>query len=604
MGVLDIFKKSSNKRENKNNDFFENESENNKDIKNEDPIYVNIDNEDHIDIDFNNVDTLTGERCNELISHVLKDKDFGEEYIKTTNIRENIFVTVYMRNTLLKQFEGDNVKDLYDRLLKTIESFENMVFEKAMALDQLWKIINKATGCPVIDGQEEHILISDMYKEHMIEEYKKLGVEVEAVKINHEQFINELKDLYRTGYKGIRFTDGRQVPCTIKIEKMMEVSKVEKSKYPTNPELYFSLTAYLQEFRRTANNYSENKTLNVLGRVMMINLLKAKFIIPVQERGEKQFNLPIYKVGNDEKGTSIGLYVFTDEVEMRKLELTGLKLDSGWIAQVNEFKDIIDKVECCHISEVCINFSNMQFRLDRNTLDSIKKDAGIVSQEDQVRIKQEKFEEEELPKIFDKEVKVVNAPNGLPVFMREENRVCINNYIINTLVRKNMFDDAMNTFLEDNSVDVIKVFDVQTRNADIVIKEGSNNIGTFIMPMRYTDENINEDISDDSIYCSIDASKIKNINEEQQELKIAEREMNFYTIVNSGNQKTYLPLFNSPEEVRKIFPKNKFRLCKVTYEDIKEKLIPYDGVVIGPTTLSTMIPKELALKIYDINMYM
>ncbi|MDO5517377.1 MAG: SseB family protein [Clostridium sp.] len=592
MGILDIFKKTSEEKE-------ENVNEALKSTQNE----VEGKEEEQIDINIEEIDTLTGERCNELISHVLKDKDFGREFMMGSSIRENIFIIAYMRGTLLPQFDGENMKDMHDNFLKTIEVFEDMLFDKIMKCDRVWKIINKVTGSSVIDNNEEHILISDLYKDNMLEDLKKCGIIAEAVELNHDEFVNELNDLYRTGYKGMRFTDGRQAPCALSRERMLDPSKVEKSEYPVNPETYFSLAAYLQEFRRGVANDGENKSLNMLGRAMIINLMNTKFIIPVQKLAENQFNLPIYKVGNENenKEVSVGLYVFTDEVEMKKLTLTGLKPDASWEVQVNEFKDIIDKVESCHISEVCVNFASTQFRLDRNTINSLKKDAGIVSQEDEVKIKQEKFEAEELPKIFDKDVKVVRTPNGMPVLMREESRVCISNYIINILVRKDMFDDAMNSFLDDNDVNVIKVYDIQTRNADI-IKDGSNKTGIFIMPMRYEDENDQEEINDDTIHYSVNAAKIDTNKENQVEIKIADKQMNFYTIVNSGNKKTYLPLFNSADEVQKIFPKNKFRLCKVTYDDVKDKLEPYDGVVIGPTTLSTIIPKEFADKIYDINM--
>jgi len=590
MSILDIFKKSSKETEDKIEEKFE------KVEKNE---------QESIDINIEETDTLNEYRCNELISHVLKDKDFGEEFIRSSSIRENIFITVYMRNALLKQFESKGIEDLHDKFLNTIELFERILFEKVMKCDRVWKIINKETGSPVIDANEEHILVSELYKDDMIEDLKKCGIIAEPVEMNHDQFVNELNDLYRTGYKGMRFTDGRQTPCVLKREKMLEQSQVKELEYPVNPETYFALAAYLQEFRRCKGNSNGNKSLNILGRVMISNLIKTKFIIPMQQRGENQFNLPIYQAEKDKDGqvTSIGLYVFTDEVEMKKLKKIGVDLDDGWVVQINEFKDIIDKIESCNISEVCVNFASTQFRLNRKTLDSLKKDAGIVSQQDQLRIKQEKFESEELPKIFDKDVQVVRAPNGMPVFMREESRVCINNYIINTLVKKNMFDDAINAFFEDENINTIKVFDVQTRNADIVIdKKSKSKTGTFIMPMRYTDENDKEEVNDKTIHYTENSAKIENFGEGQQEVKISNKKMNFYTIMNSGNQKTYLPLFNSAEEVRKIFPENKFRLCKVTYEDVKQEMLPYDGVVIGPTTLSTIIPKELAFKICDIIM--
>ena len=586
MGILDIFRKSSEVDE-------EIKSAENK-------------KGESIDINITEIDTLTGERCSELISHVLKDKDFGEEFIRASTVRENIFITVYMRNVLLKQFEGDKVNDLHDKFLETIELFENILFEKIMKLDKLWKIINKATGCAVIDNREEPILISDLYIDKMIEDLKNCGIIAEAVEMNHDEFVNELKDLYRTGYKGIRFTDGRQSPCVLSIERLIDSKDVEQSKYPVNPEAHFSLVAYLQEFRRSTTNEEKSKLLNILGRTMITNIMNMKFIIPVQEISENQFNLPIYKTSkNDNDEASIlGLYVFTDEVEMKKLELTGLKLDHGWKVQVNEFKDIIDKVESCNISEICINFATTQFRLDKNTINSLKKDAKITSQADELKMKQEKFENEELPKIFDKDVKIVRAPNGMPIFMREENRVCMNNYLVNLCDRKNMFKDVMDSLINDDNVKEIKVFDVKGRNADIKIKDDGIKKGLYIMPMRYDDENDQDKVEDDILHYTVNAAKIyaEANNKEGNEVNQTSKSMHFFSIVNSVTNKNYLPLFENIDEAKKIFTNNMFRYCMVTFEEIKEKVEKFDGIVIGPTTLSAIVPKEFLNNMIDINM--
>lgn len=586
MGILDIFRKSSEVDE-------EIKSAENK-------------KGESIDINITEIDTLTGERCSELISHVLKDKDFGEEFIRASTVRENIFITVYMRNVLLKQFEGDKVNDLHDKLLETIELFENILFEKIMKLDKLWKIINKATGCSVIDNREEPILISDLYIDKMIEDLKNCGIIAEAVEMNHDEFVNELKDLYRTGYKGIRFTDGRQSPCVLSIERLIDSKDVEQSKYPVNPEAHFSLVAYLQEFRRSTTNEEKSKLLNILGRTMITNIINMKFIIPVQEISENQFNLPIYKTSknDNDEASIIGLYVFTDEVEMKKLELTGLKLDHGWKVQVNEFKDIIDKVESCNISEICINFATTQFRLDKNTINSLKKDAKITSQADELKMKQEKFENEELPKIFDKDVKIVRAPNGMPIFMREENRVCMNNYLINLFDRKNMFKDVMDSLINDDNVKEIKVFDVKGRNADIKIKDDGIKKGLYIMPMRYDDENDQDKVEDDILHYTVNAAKIyaETNNKEGNEVNQTSKSMHFFSIVNSVTNKNYLPLFENIDEAKKIFTNNMFRYCMVTFEEIKEKVEKFDGIVIGPTTLSAIVPKEFLNNMIDINM--
>lgn len=594
MGILDMFKKASKEDKEEKIDLTESNLNNNV-----------IEEQDHIDINISEIDTLNSERCEELIAHVLKDKDFGEEFIKDASIREIIFITVYMRQRLLKQFETKEMEDLHEKLVKTIEVFEDLLFEKVMKLDKLWKIINKATGCPVIDNSEEHILISDLYKDKMIEDYERPGIKAEAVELNHDQFVNELNDLYRIGYSGIRFSDGRQSPCILKRERMLKAEDAKKSDYPINPKTYFTLAAYLQEFRRGASGDEASNSLNTLGRAMIANLINTKFIIPVQEIDENQFKLPMYVADKNEQGevTSIGLYVFTDEVEMKKIEYTGIKLDDSWKVQVDELKDVIDKVEGCNISEICINFATTQFRLDRKTIESLKRDSGIASREDEIRKRQEAFDKNELPKILDSKTDIVKAPNNMPVFIREEGRVCINNYVINSLDKKNMYIDALNSFFEDKRVKEIRIFDVHGKKADIKICDDGEKSGIFILPMRYDCENDNEPIKDETIHYSLKAAQLQGTKDGNNSgIVTADKTMHFFTIVNSNNNNNYLPIFNDVEEAKKIFSNNKFRFCAVTYDDILDNSQLNDGIVIGPTTLSTVIPKEFINKIYDISM--
>ena len=180
----------------------------------------------------------------------------------------------------------------------------------------------------------------------------------------------------------------------------------------------------------------------------------------------------------------------------------------------------------------------------------------------------------------------------------------MNNYLINLFDRKNMFKDVMDSLINDDNVKEIKVFDVKGRNADIKIKDDGIKKGLYIMPMRYDDENDQDKVEDDILHYTVNAAKIyaETNNKEGNEVNQTSKSMHFFSIVNSVTNKNYLPLFENIDEAKKIFTNNMFRYCMVTFEEIKEKVEKFDGIVIGPTTLSAIVPKEFLNNMIDINM--
>ena len=78
--------------------------------------------------------------------------------------------------------------------------------------------------------------------------------------------------------------------------------------------------------------------------------------------------------------------------------------------------------------------------------------------------------------------------------------------------------------------------------------------------------------------------------------------MHFYTLIDQNNNSTYLPAFTSKEEIEKMYVTNKYRYCMVSYDDLMEKVIPYHGIVLNPSSLSMIIGHNILDKIVWINL--
>ena len=111
--------------------------------------------------------------------------------------------------------------------------------------------------------------------------------------------------------------------------------------------------------------------------------------------------------------------------------------------------------------------------------------------------------------------------------------------------------------------------------------------------MRYDDENDREYISDTTIHYSQDAATIENTEINNEEVHVGKRTMHFYTIENKDTKKTYIPMFSNEKEAEKIYARDRFRYCMVSYNDVIEQVKEYDGIVINPASMSFILEKNL-----------
>lgn len=291
--------------------------------------------------------------------------------------------------------------------------------------------------------------------------------------------------------------------------------------------------------------------------------------------------------------------MFTDQVEVNGLKKKNFDFSDEWDIYLYDFSQLMKLLNDANISEICINCGSIDFKINEQSLEVIKKQAKIVRTE--MAEKQDEWEKEILPKMLkDKNVPVIKDSNGTVLFARKDDSVLMSKFIFDILSNRDIKKEIMELFFEDSSMENISLYDFDFRRVTLKIKESESKQGLFIVPMRYDNENDMKSIDDMTIHYTEEAIKISCENENRKEYSVEKQTMHFYTIANKDTNKTYIPLFSDEKEAEKIYSRDKFRYCKASYKDIMDNVNEYDGIVINPASMSFIIEKNLLSSIFDI----
>lgn len=596
MGIFDVFRKETHKKsekaEEKKNEVKESVEENVENSINEDDEVINID------------DILTQSRYKEMIERIYNDGDHGVSMMKQCTLTENIFILGYIENVImpdLKEKGKEKESDFY-WFQTTMLLYRKIFYDKIMKQEKLWKIVSKTTGFPFIDRGCEHLLVCDDNIKTVVENLKKMYYDVEVVELTQEHFKEELSELYRLGYAGLGFSDGVHRPYYMSKESLVDFEKVPVERFFVNPHTQYSMIAFFQELRRNVNYEGADKIRQHLENSMIDALINSVYIVPLKKDDKGQAQLPVYVASqNAEKGTvRPGLYVFTDKTEMKQLEKRNVEAgEKGWESGTYTFIQLMNLVDEVHLSEICVNCESINFKLNHESIEVLKKHYAMVK--DKIQEKKDQWETVELPKMIkDKNVPMIKDTKQAPIFARNADSVLMSKFIFDILSERNLKQDIMEFFFNDEEMKTVYLYDIDLRRIALDIKDTENKNGLFIMPMRYDDEDENSEIDDTSMHYTEEAQKIKFRNDENAENQVSEKTMHFYTIENKNTHKNYIPLFSDEKEAEKVYSRKAYRYCMVSYKDVLKEAASYDGIVINPATMSYILEKNLLDNIYDI----
>lgn len=203
------------------------------------------------------------------------------------------------------------------------------------------------------------------------------------------------------------------------------------------------------------------------------------------------------------------------------------------------------------------------------------------------------LDESEIPKLIkDDKVPVIKDHNGFAIFAREyENRrIVVSNYILKTLVNNNEFEGVIKYFKNRDVIDYVSLYE-QRAQAATMVNMYLNKEDTYLVPIHFNDDGDEEITYTDDINYSANA---KRICEAANEVVINFTEMIFCPIRDPQSGNEYLPLFNTVEELRSIFPNEKFRIARISYKEAAQISIRYLGLVFRPTEENYIILNNIA----------
>lgn len=203
------------------------------------------------------------------------------------------------------------------------------------------------------------------------------------------------------------------------------------------------------------------------------------------------------------------------------------------------------------------------------------------------------LDEREIPKLIkDDKVPVIKDHNGFAIFTREyENRrIVVSNYILKTLVNNNQLQGIIDYFKNKNVIDYISFYRQQAQ-ATVMVNMYLYKEDTYLVPIHLDGDDTIEEDFDDTIFYSENAKRIcKDESIDVTNIK----EMIFCPVKDPKDGSEYLPLFNSVEEVRSIFPIEDFRIARISYKEATEVAIRYLGLVFRPTEENYIILNNIA----------
>ena len=141
---------------------------------------------------------------------------------------------------------------------------------------------------------------------------------VAGIKVENKSFLNFYTTLYTLGVNSVVYHE-KDKTTELELEEIVkkpDFSVLPEEKRPLlNPQLQLSAIYFMQEFRRDVE-MEEKKSLPELEEEVAANVVKSKFLLAVEKKGEEEKNVQVPYVKN--QNGDVFQPVFTDVMELEK----------------------------------------------------------------------------------------------------------------------------------------------------------------------------------------------------------------------------------------------------------------------------------------------
>ncbi|SEW01614.1 SseB family protein [[Clostridium] fimetarium] len=312
---------------------------------------------------------MNQKRAQELIKHMVEDKDNGTNLMKNLSLSDSIYLeSDILNNCILKANEIGKDTDA-NYFAQVIDKFRPVVIDKIKKADRLWVVYCDSTGYPYELDKDMLVLFDYVNHKEIIEKLEKAGFKITIIDVDSQKFKNEVSHMYRNGYKSIRFIDGKCEPFVVAREELYSYLEFFDKNYITNPALQQTMISFFQEFRKKVDITARINMLESRQENMIKNIQNAEFMVPctkTETDEEVQIMHPFIdlsdKVESKDGKPVIAIPAFTD----------GFELDKCYIGK-NEtmlfnFKELVDLIEELDASGIIINCLGISYFMGKEVI--------------------------------------------------------------------------------------------------------------------------------------------------------------------------------------------------------------------------------------------
>jgi len=300
-------------------------------------------------------------RAQELIKHIVEDKDNGANMMKTLPLSDSIYLVAdILKSCILKANEIGRETDA-NYFAQVIDKFRPIVLEKIKHADRLWIVYCDSTGYPYELDKDMLVLFDYFNHKDVVQKLEKAGFKTTLVNVDSEKFKNEVSHMYRNGYKSIRFIDGKCDPFVVAREELYSHEEFFNENYITNPALEQTMISFFQEFRKKAEFAARIDMLETRQNKMIKSILNAEFMVPctkIETEEEVEISHPFIdlsdKVESIDGKPVIAIPAFTDGFELDKCYIGK---NETMLFKFNELVDLVGELEASGIIINCLGIS-------------------------------------------------------------------------------------------------------------------------------------------------------------------------------------------------------------------------------------------------------
>lgn len=315
---------------------------------------------------------MNEKRAQEIIKHIIEDKDNGAKMLKTSSLSDSIYIVSEILPDCIKkanELGKDTDANYFSQML---DLYHPIVLDKIKNADRLWILYCDTTGYPYQIDKDMLVLFDYTHHKDVLQQLERAGFKITVVDMKSDQFKNEVGHMYRNGYQSIHFIDGKCIPFIVDREELYTYDEFFGDEYITNPALQQTMISFFQEFRKDAELDLRMKMIESRQEKMIQNLLHAEFMVPctkTETDEEVEISHPYIdlsdRVETEDDEPVIAIPAFTDGFELEKC------YNGKHETMLYNFQELVKLVDELGASGIIINCMGVSYYMDQDVIKKI-----------------------------------------------------------------------------------------------------------------------------------------------------------------------------------------------------------------------------------------